>query len=421
MPRSQHVPACALVALVMAVLAVPNPTAMAGPVPPRIEVTDGVRHVYNGDVPLQGERSVTLEERWRVNAEDEEELIGVISAAISGPDGEVWLADNQLGQILVYSATGMFLRTVSREGEGPGEISQPSDLFWLPDGSLGIADRKMGQFTHVDSHGMPLPSIHLEDSAGSSLGTCWLQRVRCRGGRLAVCGNKFGNRDDGTPVQTRFFGLFDLDGREVVRLRDKPSGFDFGARTFDEQQNWFVEQGQMDLDADGRVYFADERDAYRILVHDAAGVLVTVIERSYEQRRRTADERERMHGRVTMSINGETVRLDSEFLETAPAIERLQILDDGSLWVVNGHGTQRGSATGIRSFDVFDREGRFQEVVHATTDVDEEQDRLWRLDDGRWILVKNLTAAWRTMSPSDEDDDAQDADAALEIICLQGR
>ena len=58
------------------------------------------------------------------------------------------------------------------------------------------------------------------------------------------------------PSQSRYFGVFDLEGREVARLMDAPSGFDFGARSYDERKNWFVNQGQFDVGPDGRILFS---------------------------------------------------------------------------------------------------------------------------------------------------------------------
>ena len=362
------------------------------------------------------ERTLQLEELWRVNVEDEEELIGVISAVISGPNGTVWLADGQLGQVLVYSAEGEHLRTLSREGEGPGEVSNPDGLLWLPGGGLGISDRKAGQLTHLDEDGMPLSSIHLTSVDGEIMASAMLSAVRCRGGVLAVAGTQF-RFDSGAPTQSRFFGIFDGEGNEVQRLMEAPSGFDFEARTFHEVQDWFVDRGRFDLDADGRVHFVAERDRYRIHVHDARGELVQVIEREYEPWRRTAEEMERRRGGASMSINGEMVEIRSTVDDFAPAIEDIQITDDGWMWVLSGRGSREEREGILRSYDVFDGEGMFVEVVHLAVEIDEDQDQLHLLDDGRWILLRNITAAMGAMYGVGDD---EGADELLIIVCLQG-
>ena len=101
-------PAVRRLAAALALLCLPA-LALAEPV---IEVVDGVRHVRNGAEPLHGERTLHLSEQWRVNVEEEEELIGVVGGALAGPEGTVWLSDRQVGQILVFSATGEHMKTL---------------------------------------------------------------------------------------------------------------------------------------------------------------------------------------------------------------------------------------------------------------------------------------------------------------------
>lgn len=381
---------------------------------PVVETVDGVPHVRNGAVALHGERTLRLEEVWSVDAESEEELIGMIMAVLAAPDGSVYLADWQLGQVLVYSAEGRFLRTLSRQGEGPGEIASPMHLLWLPDGGLGIVDRKPGQITQIDTGGVPRSSVRLAAADGEPLGTAFLSRARGGGGVLAVCGTTF--RAGGTfNNQVRFLGIFDAEGRERTRLREAPSGFDFEARSYDEQADWFAEHDRFDVDADGRVYVVAERDRYRIDVHGPDGALVRVIERPYEPRRRTAEEMERMSGRVSMSINGETVRMNAAFDPFAPAIESLAVADDGRLWVRPGHGVDPRRTDRARSYDVFDGEGRFVETVHLAATVDRDRDGFWFLGDGRWLLLRNAHG------PSAGEDDDPDGleDRPLQIVCLR--
>jgi hypothetical protein len=381
---------------------------------PVVETVDGVPHVRNDAVPLHGERTLPLEEIWSVDAEAEEELIGRITAVLVGPDGTVYLADWQLGQVLVYSAAGRFLRTLSRQGEGPGEIASPMNLLWLPDGGLGILDRKPGQITHIDQEGVPQPSVRLASAAGEPLATAFLSSARCGGGILAVCGTTFRARP-GFDTQMRFLGVFDAEGRERLRLREAPSGFDFEARSYDEQANWFAERDLFDVDRAGNVYVVAERDRYRIDVHGPDGALRRVIERRYEPRRRTAEELDRMSGRVSMSINGEIVRLRSTFAPFAPAIESLALAGDGRLWVQPGHGRDSQRKDRAGSYDIFDGDGRFVETVHLDVLVDRDRDRLWFLGDGRWLLLRNL------FSPDDDEEDGPDGldDRHLQIVCLR--
>ena len=42
------------------------------------------------------------------------------------------------GQVVVISAEGEYLRTLSRQGDGPGELRQPTGLVFLADDVLGV-------------------------------------------------------------------------------------------------------------------------------------------------------------------------------------------------------------------------------------------------------------------------------------------
>ena len=42
------------------------------------------------DEPADGARTLRLHEQWRIDVLDEEQLIGVVSGVLAGPDGSVW-------------------------------------------------------------------------------------------------------------------------------------------------------------------------------------------------------------------------------------------------------------------------------------------------------------------------------------------
>ncbi len=77
----------------------------------------------------------------------------------------------------------------------------------------------------------------------------------------------------------------------------------------------------------------------------------------------------------------------------------------------------------MRTYDVFDADGHFREVVRLGCDLDREQDRLQRLDDGRWIFLRNIAGALRSMfaayrEETDAEEDEEEAEP-LEIVCLR--
>ena len=121
-----------------------------------------------------------------------------------------------------------------------------------------------------------------------------------------------------------------------------------------------------------------------------------------------------------MSINGEIVKLRSTWAEFAPAIDRLEITDDGRIWVLSGRGRQEEREGILRSYDLFDAEGRFTEVVHLALEIDKDRDMLHHLNDGRWILLRNLVTARSAEDDADDEAAAEEGeDEPLEIVCLR--
>lgn len=56
------------------------------------------------------------------------------------PDGDILVIDRLKHTVFVYTPDGEFVRTIGREGEGPGEFRLPSGLAFYSDGSLLIGD-----------------------------------------------------------------------------------------------------------------------------------------------------------------------------------------------------------------------------------------------------------------------------------------
>ena len=56
------------------------------------------------------------------------------------PDGDILVIDRLKHTVFVYTSDGEFVRTIGREGEGPGEFRLPSGLAFYSDGSLLIGD-----------------------------------------------------------------------------------------------------------------------------------------------------------------------------------------------------------------------------------------------------------------------------------------
>lgn len=70
----------------------------------------------------------------------EEYLFGRIGSLAVDEDHNVYVFDTQAFEVRVFDATGTYLETLGREGEGPGEFARPEAIAMLPDGRLLVRD-----------------------------------------------------------------------------------------------------------------------------------------------------------------------------------------------------------------------------------------------------------------------------------------
>ena len=84
-------------------------------------------------------------------AEDPDYLFGMISFVVLGPDETVIVADYQIARLRQYSADGIYLQDIGREGGGPGEFYEIRGLETLPNGNIAILSNP-SQLSLFDGH-----------------------------------------------------------------------------------------------------------------------------------------------------------------------------------------------------------------------------------------------------------------------------
>lgn len=75
------------------------------------------------------------------------------------PSGRLLVLDMRARRVVVFDADGTFLKEYGREGEGPGEMSNPASLAVAPDGSVSIFDYGRGGLVRFGPDGEPLSPV----------------------------------------------------------------------------------------------------------------------------------------------------------------------------------------------------------------------------------------------------------------------
>ncbi len=94
-----------------------------------IEDKDGIRVVRNPSLPLYGELKLELKEDLSLGREGSpQEMFFRIRGLAVDRSGTIFISDMGNQRVQVFDASGTFLRTIGRKGQGPGEFEQPTNI-----------------------------------------------------------------------------------------------------------------------------------------------------------------------------------------------------------------------------------------------------------------------------------------------------
>lgn len=104
--------------------------------------------------------------------EDGPDALTTVGDLVVDEDGNVFVLLPRDREVRVFDRQGLFLRTIAREGEGPGELSEPASMALIGD-TLWITDQGLQRLSAFDRGGTPLrdravpPLAPLPDGVGA--------------------------------------------------------------------------------------------------------------------------------------------------------------------------------------------------------------------------------------------------------------
>jgi hypothetical protein len=184
--------------------------------------------------------------------------IGLFGTTVARPtSGHYWVASAvSPGEIAVYSEHGQLLRTIGRRGQGPNEFGVITRIRGLNDGQIAVVDQGNARIAIVTEEGRALNHLHIGGQ---------LHDIHRVGDRYFV--------QAGVPGAGRL-------NHPVHRLAaDGSIERSFGAPDEPPSQYLALAPRATALDpVTGHLYIAD-RNQYRIIVTNAAGEVVRILER----------------------------------------------------------------------------------------------------------------------------------------------
>jgi len=129
-----------------------------------VEQENGITVVKNPKEPMYGEDVFNLEEELSIGeAEGREEYMFSLIWDIEVDDKEnIYVVDMKENHISKFDKNGGFLRMIGREGQGPGEFQQITNIQITPENELMVHDRYTFRLTFFSLDGNYLRTVLLK-------------------------------------------------------------------------------------------------------------------------------------------------------------------------------------------------------------------------------------------------------------------
>ena len=354
-------------------------------------------HISNGDTPRDGPQILELQQQWHRGFEDDDLFFGAIRNVSLGPDGNIYTLDTQLSQVGVFDGDGQLLRYLSREGEGPGECRRPEDLVFLPDGSLGIAQYITGKIIKLDLDGTPRETLMppgFDAQEGGAMSS--IRRARHRSGSFVINGVRVQPSESGM-VRTQYLVRCDENAQPLAELLNRSASSNLRQDGWVEKNNYFPSHERWDIDNEGRILAATERNEYLITVYRPDGSVAATFGRKYKPWSRTEAEKQEIRDSITVlsGDTGERIDIEVHVEKNEPAIQALYCRPNGEIWVLTAAGTHDQPAGIMQTYDVFSPQYEFIRQVALACPGDPDEDSLFFLGEGQAALVRGSVQARR--------------------------
>ncbi|MCJ7579871.1 MAG: 6-bladed beta-propeller [Candidatus Aminicenantes bacterium] len=118
----------------------------------KIEVIDGVTVVHNPKEPMYDEGVFQIEENLSIGTREGNEnyMFSNVTGVGVDENNNIYILDNREVQIKKYDKNGIYIRTIGRKGQGPGEMMSCYSFLISPQNEIVVSDvasRRLTFFT----------------------------------------------------------------------------------------------------------------------------------------------------------------------------------------------------------------------------------------------------------------------------------
>jgi len=280
------------------------------------------------------------------------DLFGEVNALEVDQAGRIYVLEGQAKELRLFDRNGDHVRTVGRQGGGPGEFNSPIGLGWGPDGNLWVIDPQNNRISVIDTGGTFVGSHY---TLGGFIISPWPGGFDTDGVLYNYAPDR--SQEGFAVLLVRYNAA--VRPIDTVRPPRDPTPQEF----FDlKTQGGFMRAGipfrptlEWHLTRAGD-FWAALTGPYELFRLSPSGDTLRKLTRDFEPIPVTgADVDSAIAGLEWFTKQGGKVDR-SRFPSVKPGVRRFLVADDGCLWV---EPTTRRLADRGLVFDIFDPEGRY--------------------------------------------------------------
>jgi hypothetical protein len=392
--------------------------AQAGEWKGKVETLKGVKTVKNPAQPMKQSATVEMEELWELGGEtdDEDEFFGLITDIDIDEQGNVYLLDSQLTEIKIFTADGEFVRSIGREGEGPGEFRFPQAMFFTKEGNVGVMQYVPGKIVLLSPDGEPLGNHPIPEPEGG--GYQILNGGQANQGQLVLFLQRDKTAEDQSEwSRTSFLTRVDSEGNQVAKYAEKTNKLILADAVMNFAE-WDTFERRWTVAPDGKVYACESYPNYELTVWNADGSIDKKITRESGHLAFPADEKEfltKMMEHFAQRIPGCRVEIE----DNTKDIEAIYVRDDASIWVLTANGCRDNPEGSLGVFDVYNKDGQFVKEVTLMGDGDGLDDLYVFVKDRVYVVTDFLQAAMVAQGATGLFDDDEEEAEPMAVRCYK--
>ena len=360
----------ALLTIIVATAVSSCVTESAGPPALRETLPNGALLVRYPDLPAIDDTLPEVTEAnvdlrlGSIDGEDLNLVFGAIRGVQAASDGTIYVLDQQASEVRVFDSGGRYLRTIVRQGEGPGEIAAANGIFLSGDTLLWVHDTGQWTVIGVDPAGV---EVRRFIKPVMSYTYIWNGTFDWRGRYLKETSHPVGERNYPPPM-----GLSHLTDRYYYKSYNLSSGAidsvyigEFSHRSYaysTPEIVWgyydirFEASEPVVVNPSGGFWRANTAE-YRIARTTEDGDTLVVIESGLPVQPVTAADRAAYveeYLEIRPELRREAEEVAALLPDVKPILEGMFVDDEGRLWV------QRVTPTDAPAFyDLFSEDGDY--------------------------------------------------------------